>query len=71
MNKPPPDVIQKSMDIRCRSKRGLPISDDDHEWNIRVYDKYSEWYKHTEPHVWNRTLPFGSNVYKDEEEGLL
>jgi hypothetical protein len=71
MIKPPPDIIQKSIDIRCRARKNLPITRKEHDWNMKVYNKYPEWYERTEPHIFNQTVPFGSSVYKEEEEGLL
>jgi len=70
MKKPPKDVIEKSLDIRCRSKCGN-ITRQEHDWNMKVFEKYEEWYNKTEAIVFNRTIPFGSSVYKPEEPDLL
>ncbi len=60
MGKPNGRDMERSMDIRKRSKRGEYVSGEDHAWNQKIYEQYLGWYEATEARVRNETVPFGS-----------
>jgi len=66
-----PDSVERErcMTLRCRSKRGEHLSDEDYAFCTEMWKKYQEWYKATEVDVFNRTVPFGSNVSKPKSDG--
>jgi len=62
MKKPTPEEQERSLRIRKCGKRGEYISSEDSRFNMRIYNKFPEWYKASENIVFNDTVPFGSEV---------
>ena len=50
----------RSLAIRCASKQGLYVSNEDRDWNLLMFSTYPEWYRSTEHVVYQRTKPFGA-----------
>lgn len=67
MKRPTPEESARCLEIRCRSKRGDHVCEEDSAFCRSMWKRYPEWYGKTEAHVYNRTVPFGSNVRKKEE----
>ena len=60
MKTPSVEDIERSVDIRKRSKRGEHVSPKDLRWNTKIFNRFPEWYNQTEGRVFNETVPFGS-----------
>ena len=68
----PTDVdSQRCLSIRKRSKRGHYSSPEDTKLCYKLATRYPEWYKETEPIVFNETVPYGSNAHKDVNQSAL
>lgn len=57
----PPDVRRRLFDIRCRSKEGRAVSDEERRFYSMCFDKWPEEYKAMEKDVFDATKPFGSS----------
>ncbi len=68
MKEPTPDDAIRCLRIRKRTKRENDFSPDDMHFCEKMLIKYPEWYKKTEDEVFNDTVPFGSNVRKENGE---
>jgi hypothetical protein len=58
-----PDA-EKCIELRKKSKQGIPISKEDHAFCRQMFKNFETWYSKTEKRVFNETVPFGSNVWK-------
>jgi hypothetical protein len=70
MKKPKREEQKRLLYIRKRSKRGSRVTKDERSFCYDMYDKYPEWYNKSEPRIFNETVPFGSNVVVDQEDGV-
>lgn len=61
-SKPTHANASRCLEVRCRAKRGLQISQEDKNFCEKMCTKYPEWYKQTEIDVFNATVPFGSSA---------
>ena len=53
---------ERCLEIRCRSKTGRETTKEEHRLCLKMLHKYPNWYSETERDIFNRTVPFGSNV---------
>jgi len=53
---------RKVFELRCRSKQGQSISDDDRALVEAAFDEDLERYTAMEPDVFDATVPFGSTA---------
>ena len=60
MLEPSKEDQQRSIAIRCASKKGEYVSDKDHLWNSIIYGMFPEWYRATEDIIFQLTKPFGA-----------
>jgi hypothetical protein len=54
------DDWAKVFQLRCRSKQGLELSEEDRALTDAAYSEDPERYKALEPDVFDATVPFGS-----------
>lgn len=59
-DKMPPDVWRRLFDIRCRSKEGRAVSDEERRFYSMCFDKWPDDYRAMEKDVFNATKPFGA-----------
>lgn len=71
MIKPCQKDIDFSIRVRCQSKSGKGVTQEEQIRNRLIRDKYHEWYQATEPHIINETVPFGSTLHLPFDMGLL
>jgi len=62
MKTPGYDETEKCIEIRKRSKQGLPVSQEEHAFCRKMFREFEDWYFETEERVFNETVPFGSTV---------
>lgn len=67
MKQPPYNEAEKCIKIRKRSKRGIDVSQSEHEYCMSMLAKFPKWYSQTEARVFNETVPFGSTARYPEE----
>ena len=58
--KMPPDVRRKLFDIRCRSKRGEYLSEEERKLISLCWSRWPEDYRAMEAEVFEETKPFGA-----------
>lgn len=56
----PPDVRRKLFDIRCRSKRGEYLSEQDRRMISECWSRWPDDYRAMEREVFEETKPFGA-----------
>lgn len=53
-------------DIKCRSKRGLPVTEEEHRFTRKMYELYPDEYGEDERKVFIATAPFGAQLPPEE-----
>jgi len=66
MKTPSPEEAEYCLSLRCRARRGEYMSLENMKHFTKMVKTFPEWYRKTDSIVFNRTVPFGSNVQKDE-----
>lgn len=66
MKKPEYKIAEYCINIRKRGKKGEFVSNEDAEFCRKMLDKYPKWYRKTELRIFNETVPFGSNIRREE-----
>lgn len=70
MNEPNSKDAYRCFEIRCRSKEGKHVSEDEHRFCEKMWKEFPEWYSKQEREVFNATVPVGSNAHIDEDGTL-
>ena len=64
MKMPPDADARRCFRLRCQSKRGVNLAQEDSDFNHQMYKKFTAWYSATEANVFNATIPFGGGGKK-------
>ena len=62
----PYDVAEKCIGYRKRAKRGDHLTLEESKFCQEMFRMFPEWYAETEKRVFNETVPFGSNVKRED-----
>jgi hypothetical protein len=63
-----PDVgsSHRCLQIRCASKRGETISEEDRAFYIKMYERFPAWYRDTESTIFHMTKPLWLKEERDD-----